>query len=155
MLIYLVIALDLPQWAHKIRQNYYWRGHKEEKGGHCLIAWDTVCQPIELGGLGISNLRNLSWALRVRWLWLQKIEPHRPWSTLSIQVPDQVLAFFPIAITSEAGNGEHTIFWTNRWLQGKSIAEIAPLLFAAIPQRKRQKRTMQEALPGHVRTVDI
>jgi hypothetical protein len=98
MLIYLAMALDLPQWAYKafdkIRRNYYWRGHKEAKGGHCLVAWNTVCQPIELGGLGISNLRNLSWALRLRWLWLQKTEPHRPWSALSIQVPDQVRAFF-------------------------------------------------------------
>jgi hypothetical protein len=64
MLIYLVMALDLPQWAHKefdkIRRNYFWRGHKEAKGGHCLVAWDAVCRPIELGGLSISNLRNLN-----------------------------------------------------------------------------------------------
>jgi hypothetical protein len=56
---------------------------------------------------------------------------------------------------SEVGNGEHTLFWTHRWLQGKSIAEIAPLLFAAIPQRKRQKQTVQEALLGHTWTTDI
>jgi hypothetical protein len=60
MLIYLAMALDLPQWAYKafdkIHQNYFWRGHKEAKGGHCLMAWDTMCWPIELVGLGISNL---------------------------------------------------------------------------------------------------
>jgi hypothetical protein len=82
MLIYLAMALDLPQWAYKafdkICQNYYWKGHKEAKGGHCLMAWDTVCQPIEPSCLGISNLINLSWALRLHWLWLQKIKPHRP-----------------------------------------------------------------------------
>jgi hypothetical protein len=37
----------------------------------------------------------------------------------------------------------------------KSIAEIAPLLFAAVPQRKRQKQTVQEALLGHAWTTDI
>ena len=42
---------------------------------------------VTLGGLGISNLRNLGWALHARWLWLQKTEPHRPWSALPIQVP--------------------------------------------------------------------
>jgi hypothetical protein len=76
MIIYISIALDLPQWAHKaidkIRQKYFWRGY-EEAIGHCLVAWDTVCRSIELGGLGISNLRNLGWALRVCWLWLQKL----------------------------------------------------------------------------------
>jgi hypothetical protein len=91
----------------------------------------------------------------VRWLWLQKIEPHHPWSALSNQVPDQVRAFFLIDMTSEVGNGEHTFFWTNQWLHEKSIAEIAPLLFAAVPQRMRQKWTVREALLGHAWTTDI
>jgi hypothetical protein len=101
MLIYITMAVDIPQWAHKamdtIRRSYFWRGHKEE--AYCLVAWDTVCRPLQLGGLGISNLKNLGWVLRVRWLWLQKTKPHRPWSSLSIQVPDQVRAFFAMAIT--------------------------------------------------------
>jgi hypothetical protein len=63
MLIYIAMALDLPQLAckaiDKIYRNYFWRGHKEVRGGHYLVALDTVCHPIELGGLGISNLRNL------------------------------------------------------------------------------------------------
>ena len=72
MLIYLVMAIDLPQWAikaiDKIRRSYLWRGRKEARGGHCLVAWEIACSPTELGGLGISNLRNLGWALRARWL---------------------------------------------------------------------------------------
>jgi hypothetical protein len=62
--------LDLPQWAHKaidkIRRGYYWRGHKEAKGGHCLVVWDMECRPTNLGGLGISNLKILGWALGTR-----------------------------------------------------------------------------------------
>jgi hypothetical protein len=122
MLIYLAMVVDLLQWAHKsmdkIRRSYFWRGHKEAKGGHCLVAWDTVFHPWQLGGLGISNLKNLGWALRVIRLWLQNTVPHRPWSSLTIQVPDQVRAFFAMAITSEVENGEHVLFWTDRWLQG-------------------------------------
>jgi hypothetical protein len=75
-IIYLAMALDLPTWAHKaidkIQRSYFWRGHREAKGGHCLVAWDRVCRPIEMGGLGISNLKVLGWALRTRWLWLKK-----------------------------------------------------------------------------------
>jgi hypothetical protein len=101
-IIYLAMALDLPQWAHKamdkIQWSYFWRGHKEANGGHCLIAWDKVCRTTDLDGLGISNLRLLGWALRAHWLWLKKTEPHRPWASLDIQVPDQVQAFFRIAI---------------------------------------------------------
>jgi hypothetical protein len=108
------------------------------------VAWDTVCRPLQLGGLGISSLKNLGWALRVRWLWLQKTEPHRPWSSLSIQVPDQVRAFFAMAITSEVENGEHVLFWTDRWLQGQKISDLAPHLFAVVPPA-RKKRTVKEA----------
>jgi hypothetical protein len=158
-MVYLAMAVDLPQWAHKavnkIRRGYLWRGRTNAKGGHCLVAWDSVCRPLELGGLGISNLTTLGWALRVRWLWLQKTQPQRPWSSLPIQMPEQARAFFSVAMASEVGNGEHTIFWTDRWLHGRSIAELAPCLHAGIPKRKAKSRTVQEALNNHAWVSDF
>jgi hypothetical protein len=80
MLIYLAMAFDFPPWAikavDKIRRGFLWRGRKDAKGGHCLVAWVKVCGPPELGGLGISDLKTLGWSLRMRWVWLQKIESH-------------------------------------------------------------------------------
>ena len=71
MLVYLVMAIDFPPWAikavDKLRQGFLWRGRKEEKGGHCLVAWGKVSRPLELGGLGISDQKYLGWALRMRW----------------------------------------------------------------------------------------
>ncbi|GJN09611.1 hypothetical protein PR202_ga27632 [Eleusine coracana subsp. coracana] len=91
-------------------RGYLWRGSKEAKGGHCLVAWGKVCRPIELGGLGIADLRNLSWALRMRWLWLQKTEPDRPWAALQIKVPAQVRVFYSIVVTTSIGDGTRTMF---------------------------------------------
>jgi len=72
MLIYLVMASDLPAWAikeiDKIRRGFLWRGRKDVKGGHCFVAWVKVTRPFELGGLGISDLKTLGWALQMRWL---------------------------------------------------------------------------------------
>ena len=83
MLIYLLLALDLPagtlQAIDKIRRGFLWKGRKDVRGGHCLIAWPKVTRPPELGGLGISYLQNLGWALRLRWMWLLKTEPEKPW----------------------------------------------------------------------------
>lgn len=82
MLIYLVMAIDLPTYItkaiDKIRRGFLWRGRKELNGGHCLVSWSKVCRPLDLGGLGISSIKELSWALRMRWLWLQKTELNRP-----------------------------------------------------------------------------
>jgi hypothetical protein len=113
-LVYLAMAVDFPQWAHKavnkIRCDYLWRGRSNAKGGHNLVAWDSMCRPLDLGGLGISILTTLGWALKVRWLWLQKTQPQRPWSSLPIQIPERTRAFFSVAMASEVGNGAHTLF---------------------------------------------
>jgi hypothetical protein len=43
MLIYLAMAVNIPPWAikaiDKIRRGFLWRGRKEVRGGHCLVAW--------------------------------------------------------------------------------------------------------------------
>jgi hypothetical protein len=53
-IIYHAMALDMPNWMHKeidkIRRSYLWRGRKEAKGGHCLVAWPKVTRPKERGG---------------------------------------------------------------------------------------------------------
>jgi hypothetical protein len=61
---------------------------------------------MELGRLGISSLKELGWARRMRWLWLQKTESNRPWSTLPIQVPDKAKALFSVAMQTEVGDGK-------------------------------------------------
>jgi hypothetical protein len=71
MLVYVAMASDLPAWAlktiDKIRRSFVWRGRKDARGGHCLIAWPQVCRSRELGGLGISDLKSLCISLWARW----------------------------------------------------------------------------------------
>jgi hypothetical protein len=81
MLIYLAMAIDLLDWALKVidkfKQGFFWRGRKDIKGGHCRVAWGKAYRPMDLGGLGISSLKEHGWALRMRWLWLQNVRNNR------------------------------------------------------------------------------
>jgi hypothetical protein len=81
----------------------------------------------------------------MRWLWLQKIEPDRPWAAFQNQVHPSVKAFFAVAIISEVGNGKNTIFWMDRWLHGQSLAQLVPNLYGSVSARARN-RTVFEAM---------
>jgi hypothetical protein len=82
MLIYIAMAVDLPSATmkdiDKIRKGFLWCGQKNVMDGYCVVAWGRVCRSRELGGLGIFNITELGWALKMRWAWLQKTEPNRP-----------------------------------------------------------------------------
>jgi exonuclease III len=150
VLIYYATALELPPWClkavDKIRRNFLWRGRKETNGGHCLIAWPKVSCPKELGGLGILDLQKFGWALRIRWLWFGKTDPNKPWAAFSVTTHKNAQALFALAVTTAVGNGRNTKFWTDRWLNGSSIEQLAPHLFACVPKRRAKRRTVSEAL---------
>lgn len=60
-----------------------------------------MCVPKEFGGgggggVGVANLQNLVWALRLRCLWLQKVDPSRPWAAFSDSVPPLHSGFFSL-----------------------------------------------------------
>lgn len=157
--LYHAMALDLPRWAIKamdrIRHNFLWRGRKDAQGGHCLVAWGKVTRPKELGGLGISDLQRLNWALRVRWLWLEKTDPSKPWAHLPIQSSGMLKSILYAAMSSDVGDGCNTLFWRDRWLMGQRIEDLAPNIFALVPTRIANKRTVAEALEGMAWISDI
>jgi hypothetical protein len=111
MMIYRAMAVDIQAWGlkavDKIRRGFYWQGRKDAKGGHCQVAWENgkLCRPMELGGLGISILKELGWALRMRWLWLAKTDPTQPWSALPMKIPYKAQAFFSVCMQTEIGDG--------------------------------------------------
>jgi hypothetical protein len=73
-----------------------------------------------------------------------------PWASLALQVPKKVIYFFSMAMQTELGNGATTFFWTDRWLLGHRIADLAPRLFGIIPKRRVNKRTVVDAISNQL-----
>jgi hypothetical protein len=150
--IFAMMFLDVPIETllaiEKILRGFLWKGRKDAHGGHCLVAWDRVCMPKELGGLGIINLRRMNLALRTRWLSLSRVEASRPWKEFDIRVPAMVTEIFKAATSSVVGDGASTFFLIDRWLPDGRLKDLAPYLFALIPKRLSRSRFVKDCLDG-------
>lgn len=157
--IHLLIAINVNKWMikaiNRIMRGFLWKGREHVQGGFCLVAWDKVQRPIDLGGLGIQNLEVMAWSLQMRWLWFAKTQVDRPWNGLELPAHANVKAMFKISIISNVGNGQNTLFWTDRWIHGCSVSDLAPLVFAQVPARTAHSRTVAQALTDQRWEQDI
>ena len=91
----------------------------------------------------------------MRWLWLQKTDSTRPWSNLPVKHNPIVVAMFFASTTVQLGDGASTLFWEDRWLQGHSVAEIAPCLYNAVGARTRRSRSVADGCSARNWVRDI
>jgi hypothetical protein len=54
-----------------------------------------------------------------------------------------------------ASTGTSTLFWTDRWLKGRSIAELAPCLIQTVGPRIQRRRSVRDALDNRRWVRDI
>ncbi|RCV25734.1 hypothetical protein SETIT_5G189200v2 [Setaria italica] len=54
-----------------------------------------------------------------------------------------------------AGDGTSTNFWTNHWLHGRAVMELAPNLTVLVSKRTLNRITVQEALTDRMWVSDI
>jgi hypothetical protein len=70
-------------------------------------------------------------------------------------VHPNAVALFAVSVQTVIGDGAATLFWIDRWLVGKSLADLAPNLVAAVPKRVANSQTVQQALLQAVWVQDI
>jgi hypothetical protein len=108
--IHMSIALGLSTWAiksiDKLRRAFIWCGSEAAASGKCKVAWETVCRPRDLGGLGVSDLRRAGIALRVHWEWQART---KDWPLLHTD-EHAVVVVFQATTVFNLGNGESTFF---------------------------------------------
>ena len=101
------------------------------------------------------NLFKQGIALRLRWEWLKRTDDLRPWQGLNLMADKQVTMVFNNLVKWEVGNGRRVLFWKDRWINGSSIAEVAPMIRAMIKTQIANRRTVKDALHLHTWTTDI
>jgi hypothetical protein len=119
------------------------------------VAWDSVCRPLSMGGLGIKDLGLQSLALRVRWLWLDRTDHTRPWHGLKLPKDTATLEVFQSLAHITVGNGASVLFWLDRWIHGRTAKEIAPRVVDLVPTRRRNNARVAEALHQNRWVQDI
>ena len=62
------ILVVVANRLERIQRNFLW-GPSKECFKHSLVAWEKVCSPLEMGGLGIRKLVHFNQALLGKWLW--------------------------------------------------------------------------------------
>lgn len=58
----------------------------------------------------------------------------------------EVQAFFRASTYTILGNGSKALFWTDRWVQGKAIQDMAPTLISLVSLRHISSETVASAL---------
>jgi hypothetical protein len=139
--IYHMLSLDLPPWFlnvwNKLLHGFFWSATLQARQGHCVIAWDKICEPKEIGGLGVKNLKILNHALRMRWRWLQLTDQGKPRVGFDFKLDEEAETMFKSCAKFEVGNGQKFMFWIDRLLQGCSIEDMAPNLMKFVRPRAR------------------
>jgi hypothetical protein len=99
------------------------------------VAWEQVCKPKSMGGLGIHNLKFLNTNLRMRWRWLERNGHVRSWTVLQFVLSMEAESMFKAACKCSVGNDRKTKFWTDCWVNGQSPDQITPDLLALVRSR--------------------
>jgi hypothetical protein len=60
-----------------------------------------------------------------------------------------------VAVETTLGNGRNMLFWTDRWLHGCCLEDLAPNVVQYVSVKIRKKRAVSEALLENVWVTDI
>jgi hypothetical protein len=67
----------------------------------------------------------------------------------------EAIEAFNSLVAIKLGDGAKVLFWTDRWIRGAAMKDLAPIVFESVGAQKRCKRTVSEALENHSWVDDV
>jgi hypothetical protein len=147
------IPVSVAKRLEQLQRNFLWGGMGEEHKPN-LVRWDTVCSPIDKGGLGVRKLVPFNRALLGKWLWRFGMEENRlwrqvmaarygvvggGWCTRQVRGPHGcglwkgiMLGWehFSTYMSYTVGMGDRVHLWHDRWCGDMVLKEVFPTLFS-------------------------
>ncbi|XP_071718424.1 uncharacterized protein [Rutidosis leptorrhynchoides] len=141
-----------------LRANFLWGGSKEDRKIH-WVKWSEIIKSKEKGGLGVVSYDSLNKALLYKWrwryvtcsewLWVSVIKASHgeqrdgysplvnknvtgSWAHINRAISDIHVQHPSVgsSLSLKLGNGNNTLFWFDKWLNGSSPKICFPRLFA-------------------------
>ena len=153
------IPIAVAARLERIQRNFLW-GSSEGSFKYPLVAWDKVCSPIEMGGLGIRNVVSFNQALLRKWLWryghevthlLRRVistkygEGQGGWSTKICrkthgrglwQSINEGWKSFSKHFSFVVGDGTRIRFWHYRWVRVDPLKILYPELYVILADKE-------------------
>jgi hypothetical protein len=75
-----ILPADVVEAIDKRCRAFSWTGDETFNGGNCKVAWEDVCIPEDLGGLGILSIESQNTALLTKFLTKLHSDTSVPWA---------------------------------------------------------------------------
>jgi hypothetical protein len=82
-------------------------------------------------------------------MWLIRTDATKPWIGLDLEFSTKEQDMFFASTRMAIGDGNTTRFWTDRWIDGKAIMEIASAVFNLVSKRLRKSVTVAQGLDNN------
>ncbi|KAL0011247.1 hypothetical protein SO802_006355 [Lithocarpus litseifolius] len=139
-----------------IQRKFLWWS-SEECFKHSLVAWEKVCSPLEMGGLGVRKLVHFNQALLGKWLWKFGLEGtslwwgviatkyQGGWTTKDCRKAHgcglwRGIKFgwerFSKHLAFVVGDGSRIRFWHDRWVEDTSLKMLYSQSYACVSDKE-------------------
>ncbi|KAJ4811862.1 RNA-directed DNA polymerase (reverse transcriptase)-related family protein [Rhynchospora pubera] len=133
--VYFMSVFRLPKWVihdiDTIRRTFLWQGSSTHARKLITVAWDKVCTPKQVGGLGVSDINTFNLTLLAKWLWKWHHQSFSPWKHLVVNLLteptifpshsplcstfQELLPAFRVITYFKISSGKSASFWLHNW----------------------------------------